>query len=131
MQESQFREFYRNEGAPTQENGSGVAAVGATSARTTPEEQIDAAHASLQAALRDELLQRILANSPGFFEQLIIDLLIAMGYGGSHKDAAAQLGAVPVTAASMASSTRIASASTASMSRPSATHPAIRWAARM
>lgn len=60
--------------------------------RTTPEEQIDAAHAALQAALRDELLQRILANSPAFFEQLIVDLLIAMGYGGSHKDAAAQLG---------------------------------------
>lgn len=61
-------------------------------AAVTPEEQIDGAHASLMAALRDELLQRILANSPSFFEQLIVDLLVAMGYGGSHKDAAAQLG---------------------------------------
>lgn len=62
------------------------------SPRTTPEEQIDAAHDALQAALREELLQRILFNSTAFFEQLIVDLLVAMGYGGSHKDAATQLG---------------------------------------
>ncbi|MEA3536637.1 restriction endonuclease [Rhizobium sp. CC-YZS058] len=51
----------------------------------------DAADAVLQAALLDELLQRILANSPAHFEQLVFDL-VAMGYSGSHKDAAAQLG---------------------------------------
>ena len=44
------------------------------------------------AALRIELLQRILQNSPAFFEELIIDLLVKMGYGGSRPDAAAQLG---------------------------------------
>ena len=92
MQEPEFREFYRNEGAAIDENGTPVKPVQDTSARTTPEEQIDAAYASMQAALRDELLQRILSNSPAFFEQLIVDLLVAMGYGGSHKDAAAQLG---------------------------------------
>ena len=91
MQEPQFREFYRNEGAAPEENGTPAKPVQDTT-RTTPEEQIDAAYASLQAALRDELLQRILSNSPAFFEQLIVDLLVAMGYGGSHKDAAAQLG---------------------------------------
>jgi restriction system protein len=92
MQEPEFREFYRNEGATREENGFPAKPVQDASARTTPEEQIDAAYASLQAALRDELLQRILSNSPAFFEQLIVDLLVAMGYGGSHKDAAAQLG---------------------------------------
>jgi restriction system protein len=46
----------------------------------------------VQSALRAELLERIVQNSPAFFEQLIVDLLIAMGYGGSHKNAAAQLG---------------------------------------
>lgn len=92
MQEPEFREFYRNEGTAAEENGIPPKPVQDTSARTTPEEQIDAAHAALQAALRDELLQRILSNSPAFFEQLIVDLLVAMGYGGSHKDAAAQLG---------------------------------------
>jgi restriction system protein len=92
MLEPEFREFYRNEGAAAEENGAPAKPADATSARTTPEEQIDAAHAALKAALRDDLLQRILANSPAFFEQLIVDLLVAMGYGGSHKDAAAQLG---------------------------------------
>jgi restriction system protein len=92
MQEPEFRDFYRNEGTATDENGTPAKPVQDTSARTTPEEQIDAAYASMQAALRDELLQRILSNSPVFFEQLIVDLLVAMGYGGSHKDAAAQLG---------------------------------------
>lgn len=92
MQEPEFREFYRNEGAAIDENGTPAKPVQDTSSRTTPEEQIDAAYVSMQAALRDELLQRILSNSPAFFEQLIVDLLVAMGYGGSHKDAAAQLG---------------------------------------
>ncbi|ANK90548.1 MULTISPECIES: restriction endonuclease [unclassified Rhizobium] len=91
LQEPMFREFYRNEGAVEQ---AGVIAkpLETASLRTTPEEQIDAAHAALQSALRDELLQRVLANSPAFFELLIVDLLVAMGYGGSHKDAATQLG---------------------------------------
>jgi restriction system protein len=92
MQEPEFREFYRNEGAGEEENGVPIKPAQDTSVRTTPEEQIDAAYASMQAALRDELLQRILSNSPAFFEQIIVDLLVAMGYGGSHKDAAAQLG---------------------------------------
>jgi restriction system protein len=62
------------------------------SGQVTPEEQIEAAHLALQAALRDDLLQRILQNSPSFFERVIVDLLVAMGYGGSHLNAARQLG---------------------------------------
>ncbi|MEP9350007.1 restriction endonuclease [Xanthobacter sp. KR7-225] len=92
MQEPEFREFYRNESTAAEQDAVDSKPADTGSSRTTPEEQIDAAHAALQAALRDELLQRILANSPAFFEQLIVDLLVAMGYGGSHKDAAAQLG---------------------------------------
>jgi hypothetical protein len=44
------------------------------------------------SALRADLLERIAQNSPAFFEQMIVDLLVAMRYGGSHKNAAAQLG---------------------------------------
>jgi restriction system protein len=58
----------------------------------TPEEQVDSAEAVLKSALRAELLQRIAQNSPTFFERLIVDLLVAMGYGGSHEDAALRLG---------------------------------------
>jgi restriction system protein len=92
MREPQFREFYRNEQSSSDADGGSIEPVRPTPASTTPEEQIDAAYASLTGALRDELLERILENSPAFFEQLIVDLLVAMGYGGSHKNAAAQLG---------------------------------------
>lgn len=92
LREPDFRAFYKGEGDAGEEDGAAAQAGEATPVTTTPEEQIDAAHATLMAALRDELLQRILANSPAFFEQVIVDLLVAMGYGGSHKDAAAQLG---------------------------------------
>ncbi|WP_428377236.1 restriction endonuclease [Lichenicoccus sp.] len=59
---------------------------------STPEEQIAAASVAIDEALRDALLARILEASPAFFEKLIIDLLLAMGYGGSRLDAGEQLG---------------------------------------
>lgn len=59
---------------------------------STPEEQIAAASATLDESLRDALLARILEGSPAFFEKLIVDLLLAMGYGGSRSDAGEQLG---------------------------------------
>jgi restriction system protein len=58
----------------------------------SPEEQIEEIYLASQIALRADLLDRILQNSPSFFETLIIDLLVAMGYGGSHRAAAQQLG---------------------------------------
>ncbi len=67
-----------------------VTEVAASSA--TPEEQIDAAQSVLHSALSSDLLQRILDNSPAFFEHVIVDLLVAMGYGGSHENAALKLG---------------------------------------
>jgi restriction system protein len=48
-----------------------------------------------QAALCDALIDRILAIEPGrsgFFEHLVMDLLVAMGYGGGRKGAAILLG---------------------------------------
>lgn len=92
MREPQFREFYRNEGSAAEQNAVIATPFDTGSSRITPEEQIDTARAAIQAGLRDDLLQRILANRPAFFEQVIVDLLVAMGYGGSHRDAAAQLG---------------------------------------
>ncbi|MFE0756403.1 restriction endonuclease [Inquilinus sp. NPDC058860] len=90
-----FRDFYRGGAEAGAEAGltpEASLAVSEPTATTTPEEQIEAAHLALQAALRDELLQRILQNSRSFFEQVIVDLLVAMGYGGSHRNAATRLG---------------------------------------
>jgi len=67
-------------------------AFAAAASEATPEEQIDAAHAVLTKALKADLLARVLEQSPAFFERLIVELLVAMGYGGSHDDAARQLG---------------------------------------
>lgn len=53
------------------------------------EESIETNYQQIQDALSADLLQRIQDNSPDFFEELVIDLLVAMGYGGSHEDAEA------------------------------------------
>jgi restriction system protein len=89
-----FKDFYRgNNGVESVESTIDVLAPSQTlAASVTPEEQIESAHLALQSALRADLLQRILQNSPGFFEHVIVDLLVAMGYGGSHQNAARQLG---------------------------------------
>lgn len=86
-----FTEFY-GQAAANNEFYQASASVAATNFEATPEEQIDAAHALMTTALRADLLQRVLEQSPAFFERLIVDLLVAMGYGGSHDDAARQLG---------------------------------------
>lgn len=90
-----FRDFYRNGSADAQDAQDASTASGTTSAGDgtgTPEETIEAAHEALQSALRGDLVTRIHQNSPSFFERVIVDLLVAMGYGGTHRDAARQLG---------------------------------------
>jgi restriction system protein len=74
-------------------------AVGMTSADAdtgdsdiTPDEQLDVAYKELRETLADELLQRVRAGTPKFFEHLVVDLLVAMGYGGSRVDAAQVVG---------------------------------------
>lgn len=52
----------------------------------TPQERIETAADEMNAALRGELLSRILKASPAFFEQTIIELMLAMGYGGPGLD---------------------------------------------
>ena len=54
---------------------------------TTPDEQLAEAHQALVQSLADELLAQVRAATPSFFEQLVVDLMIAMGYGGSRNEA--------------------------------------------
>lgn len=86
-----FVEFYTTNAA-TSSPAVSQAATAATASNSTPEEQIDAAHAVLTSALRADILTRILEQTPTFFERVIVDLLVAMGYGGSHENAALRLG---------------------------------------
>ncbi len=85
-----FREWYEKTGEAAGVEESATKAAVASEA--TPEEQIDAAYAAIQAALNADLLQRVLGQTPAFFERLIVGLLVAMGYGGTHDRAALQLG---------------------------------------
>jgi len=88
-----FVSFIGGTSAETAEQTAVLAPTDAiTSDNRTPEERIEAAHTELMSELRSDLLQQILQQSPPFFEQLIVDLLVAMGYGGSHEDAAKRLG---------------------------------------
>jgi restriction system protein len=56
------------------------------------DQEMARAHAKSHGNLATELLGRIHANEPAFFEELVIDVLLAMGYGGRHRDLARRLG---------------------------------------
>lgn len=58
----------------------------------TPEDQLASAYRRLRQELELDLLEQVKAASPSFFEQLVINLLVAMGYGGSRQDAGRAIG---------------------------------------
>jgi restriction system protein len=60
----------------------------------TPQEILDSSYQSLRQNLAQEILEYIKNSPPKFFEGLVVDLLIAMGYGGSRKDAGQAIGQV-------------------------------------
>lgn len=70
----------------------GDAAVELSQDATTPEERIEASYQTVARSLEQELLDQIKARSPAFFENLVVDLLVRMGYGGSLQEAGQRLG---------------------------------------
>ncbi|MDR1739168.1 MAG: restriction endonuclease [Bacteroidales bacterium] len=60
--------------------------------RQTPEELLDYSYSQLREGLAIELIEKIKECSPSFFERLVIDLLIKMGYGGSRQEAGRVVG---------------------------------------
>ena len=54
----------------------------------TPTEQLEQAFESIESDLAADLLAKVREQSPAFFEQLVVDLLVKMGYGGSFADSA-------------------------------------------
>lgn len=58
----------------------------------TPEEAIELAYLRIRQSLAEELLQTVKNCSPSFFENLVIDVLVKMGYGGTRKDAGKAIG---------------------------------------
>jgi restriction system protein len=89
---AQFEELheFRQKKAPRADVG-GVTPT-ANGDERTPEEQIDSAYRELRSALAVELLDRVLEQSPEFFERLVLRVLHAMGYGSDLDDPAQHLG---------------------------------------
>jgi len=57
-----------------------------------PQEVLEEAYQNLKRELSSELLSQIKVCSPGFFERIVIDLLVRLGYGGSLHDAGRSIG---------------------------------------
>lgn len=58
----------------------------------TPEDAMASAYERVRKNLEAELLEQIKSSAPAFFERLVVDLLVAMGYGGSRQDAGRAIG---------------------------------------
>lgn len=71
-----------------EKKASGAAKQDSSSSTATPEEMIDGAVSTLRENLRDELLEQLSNINPYRFERIVLDLLFAMGYGGSRAEAA-------------------------------------------
>jgi restriction system protein len=91
----EFRDFQ----ARTRESTTDVKAEETSSDTTvspppvqSPEEALETAYSRLRATLQTELLDAVKAGTPSFFEDLVIDLLVRMGYGGSRPEAARAVG---------------------------------------
>ena len=91
----QFPEFlaFRDASSGADKVAGGPAAVEVLQTTgMTPDEMIRKAHSQLEDELGQDMLGRVLAAPPEFFERLIVQLLTAMGYGGSTVDAGRALG---------------------------------------
>ncbi|RUR73528.1 restriction endonuclease [Nostoc sp. PCC 7120 = FACHB-418] len=80
----EFLEFqnYTQQSEESTSNGSGTE----INTTRTPEEDVELAIQKLTKELASDLLQIIKNSSPAFFEKLVVDLLVKMGYGGTRKD---------------------------------------------
>jgi restriction system protein len=85
----QFRELRRERSDAEPDVGP---TIPATSAEATPEEVLDTSYQRLRAELEADVLDQVRACSPSFFERLVVELLVKMGYGGSLLDAGQAVG---------------------------------------
>jgi restriction system protein len=85
---SEFQEFQKG----TKKAESEDVNVASEEAQSTPEETLEASYVNLRQTLAEELIDRVKKCPPKFFEKLVVDLLVSMGYGGSRKDAGQAVG---------------------------------------
>jgi restriction system protein len=58
----------------------------------TPEEDLESAHEKIRDGLASEVMEKIKTCSPSFFERLVVDVIVKMGYGGTRQDAGKAIG---------------------------------------
>lgn len=87
-----FPEFIEFRNASRNNRESAITESAAIATEQTPEEALEFAHQSLRLSLAQDILSRILSCSPTFFERLVVELLVKMGYGGSRRDAGERIG---------------------------------------
>lgn len=58
----------------------------------TPAEQLEEAYQTLRVSLANDILSQLKASPPIFFEKVVVEVLVKMGYGGSRKDAGQAIG---------------------------------------
>jgi restriction system protein len=90
---SQFPEFVEFVGGPGLNAPAAAAPTKPPGAsELTLEETLDETHAAMRKQFEQAFLHQIKGSTPEFFERLVIDVLVRMGYGGTHADAAKHLG---------------------------------------
>ena len=87
-----FQDFRARSHSASPDEGATATPQQDSAEELTPDEQIRQGYEQHRAAIAGELLGRIQSASPQFFEKLVIDLLVKMGYGGSRVDAAQVVG---------------------------------------
>jgi restriction system protein len=87
----QYPEFLDFQSTKKQDNGEQVAEL-ISVAQQTPEETLENAYFSIRKSLAQDLLDKVVGLPPVFFEKLVVELLVRMGYGGSIKDAGKAIG---------------------------------------
>lgn len=89
----EFLEFKKNKGTRTK-NGEKILQTKLISdiSAATPSEALEAAYENLRDELADELLTKLKKTAPAFFERVVVELLVKMGYGGSRSDAGKAIG---------------------------------------
>ena len=88
----QFPAFLEFQNASRNDNETEEEIIIVETNEQTPEENLDKAYQRIRKSLASELLNRVVDLSPTFFERLVVELLVKMGYGGSIKDAGKAIG---------------------------------------
>lgn len=88
MKFDSFKGFKKNIDDPVNDDQQIVV----TPSGESPQDMLDRAYKAITSTLTDDVLNEVMNQSPDFFEKLVVDLLVTMGYGGSKIENSQVLG---------------------------------------